>query len=218
MFCFGLNKKRLQWKGANDYRSAFADKYYRMTQVTGDALFCAPDDHVHRYYQDLAKSHGHDLSIEKIRTSNPRELLPYLVTPGNVAIFEEHKGRMQSLQSVGGTYIADIHQHPGAASTPGPDFPSQLRHGMVTSFRQGGEVPRLASGLEHLSAQGFHLFPDTTKDHAFTKMLPIFSRMRDSDLKDVSGNGMHLAPLSAWLVFCLANVAKITDDEQAQQP
>jgi hypothetical protein len=116
MFCCGVNKETMRYVGPADYRAAFADRFYCMTQLSGDELFCSPELDVHKYYVDLARSQGFDMTIESVSSMPPKLLLPRLVSPGYVAIFEEHCQKMKTSQSVGGTYIGDLHQRPGTRS------------------------------------------------------------------------------------------------------
>ncbi len=140
MFCFCINKKTLKYVGPTDYRKAFASRFYSMCQLTGAELFCAPDEDRYKYYQELARGQGHDVSAETIASMPLRKLLPCLMAPSYVGIAEEHTRNLETLQSPGGTYIADLHHHPGArGSSPGADFPSQLCHGMVAAFESGGD-------------------------------------------------------------------------------
>lgn len=137
------------------------------------------------------------------------QLLPNLVSAGQFQIFTEYLAQKPHFQSLGGVLLADIHQHPNTASSCGPDFPAQLKHGLVTSFRgEGGGESRFATGMEHLGAQGFHLFGATTANRPFSKMLPVFQRFHQGEQKCLSGNGMHLGPLSAWLLYVLGNVVR----------
>jgi hypothetical protein len=211
MFGFGMNIKRLVWVGpsGDSYRDDFAMKFYRMTQLSGDDLFCASEHEVHTFHSKLARAQGHFIDPEVIATMSMETLLPYLVSAGYYQIFLEHIRDKDKKESLGGVYIGDIHQHPGIGATAGPDFPVQLQHGLVTSFRDNGRKARIATGLEHIGAHGFHLFPSTTKDYPLSRMLPLLQRLPDNDLKSLSGNGMHVAAISTWLFYCLSNVAPV---------
>ncbi len=141
MFCCGWNLKKMKYVGPPDYKAAFADRFYTMTQMTGDVLLCGPEEQTYQHYVALAKGQGHDISVEYARSTPFKQLLPLMVAPSYVQIFDEHCKNKEKAQTVGGTYIGDLHHHPGArGSTPGGDFPSQLCHGLITSFRDDGSA------------------------------------------------------------------------------
>ena len=212
MFCCGINKKRLKFVGRDDYRTDFMEKFYRMAQISGDALFCAPDNQVHQSYSDLARVQGHNVKPEDVPKFKPLDLLPYLLSAGQLQIFQEHLEEKAEKQGLDGSFIADIQQHPGRASSSGPDFPCQLTHGTVVTFRDDGKGPRIATGMEHLGAQGYHLFEASCCDHPLSKMLQPFQKLKEREQKLVSGNAVHLAPLAAWLFYNLANIERVRGD------
>ena len=58
----------------------------------------------------------------------------------------------------------------------------------------------MATGLEGMVANGWHLFE--TEDHPFRSALsPFLSKLSESALKELSGNGMSLPPLCAWVLY-----------------
>lgn len=216
MFCVGINKKRIVWAGPTDYRADFMQKYYRAAQVRGDIFMCAPDEQVHSYYSQLAKAQGHDIPPEIIAKTDMTTLLPLLVSAGKYQIFREYVELKPLHQSMGGVFLADICQHPNTASSCGPTFPTQLKHGLICTIQgRHDEEVRFATGMEHLGAQGYHLFPETSGNNGFSKMLPIFLQLTHPDQKSISGNGMHLAPLSAWMLYTLSNILRIPEGAQS---
>lgn len=64
-------------------------------------------------------------------------------------------------------------------------------------------------GLEHLSSQGFHIFGGDVTKRAPSFMANVFKGLPDGQQKRLSGNGIHLAPLSCWMMFILANISRI---------
>ena len=104
------------------------------------------------------------------------------------------------------TFLADLEQWPAAHNSSGQLWPTQMTHGLIYSWQAG----RPAISLEHLGAQGFHLFPSSTEDFT-TPLLPIFNGLSCKHIKDLSGNGMHLAAFSSWVLYVLSNVIRVHD-------
>ena len=103
--------------------------------------------------------------------------------------------------------MADIDHHLNTkSSTAGSDWPVQLTHGHVISFRKGSW--RLATGLEHHGALGFNMFGKTDK-FPVSKMHRFISELTPQQQKLLSGNGMHLVPQSSWMVYVLENIVRI---------
>lgn len=211
MFCAGINKSTLSWVGPDKdaIQQKFDEKFCRQTQLTGDSLLCAPEEEMYKHYQDLARIQGHHVSTDDFKALSSEGLLEAILAPGQLQIYSEYAAAKSKLQSLGGALIADLGQHPHTASTAGPDWPCQLTHGTVISFSHGHGQHRVASGLEHLGAQGFHLFPSTTKDYPVSKMRGIYDTLRFREQKHISGNGMHLAVVASWLSFVLGNVVRV---------
>ena len=204
MFCAGLVKGRLEWMGDHDYRAAFMKKFYRMCQLSGDALFTdsasAQKEMLHR----MARIQGHVFSSDE-PVSDVKKWLPHLVAPSFYNIYQEHVANAPLKQSLGGVYIGDIEQRPEMGlSVPGPYFPAQLTHGTVALLH--GDRVRLATGKDHLAAMGWHLTEGSTMDHAFSPLLPALHGRIDTQLKFLAGNAIHLCPLTAWMQYILANV------------
>lgn len=77
------------------------------------------------------------------------------------------------------------------------------------SLRLGSGKPRVATGLEDLGAQGFHLFESTTKDYPLSARGRILRDCPASEQTHLSGNGMHLGVLCHWLYYVLSNCVRI---------
>ena len=198
-------KGRVGWRGDEDYRTAFKNKFYRMCQLSGDVLFTDSDSAQKRMIQILANRQGHALRDET-QLSDVKKLLPFVLTSGNYNIYLEHVEEVPSKQSLGGVYICDLEQRPhGGLAVPGPYFPTQLTHGLITMLH--GDRVRFATGLDHLSAMGWHLTEGSTMDHALSPLFPAIRELSNEELKFVSGNAIHLCPLTAWMHFIVGKCA-----------
>jgi hypothetical protein len=193
-----------------------------MCQLTGDILFCAPDEDRWAHYQHLAKVQGNFVNVSVLKELSTQELLACILPPGQSKIYEEYMELKSEYSSLGGAFVADLDHHPNTASSQGPDWPCQLTHGTVVAFgNTEAEKPRIATPLEHLSAQGFHLFEGaTTLDFPATKLASVLSSLSGQAAKKMAGNGMHLAIVCSWMFFVLSNVQRVprSADAASEQP
>lgn len=210
--CFfaGLNLRTVAWSGGDNYATTFANKYYRMTSLTGDSLLVAPDEVLWPHYAQVARRRQNHMELSSMKAMDRTELLSLLISPSQLKTFAEYQELEADLMSPGGAFLADLEQRPSTASSPGPDFPPQLTHGCVVSFRTNQGGPRLAMGLEHLCAQGFHIFASAGASRRPSHMAQVFGSLSDGQQKRLSGNGIHLAPpLSCWMMFVLSNISRV---------
>ena len=231
MFCAGVNRASLAWVGDSDYRSEFRDRFCKSTQLTGDELFCAPDSDRMEYYEEMAGLQAGQRGrrrraaifddddrnrFDEEAAQDVKDRLHELVAPGFFQIYADHLECKPHRQSLGGIYIADLHQSPDVHTGTGPEVPTLLTHGIITSICGpcGGEHSkadhqvRIATGLEHLSMQGLHLFPATCTINPPSKLLPILANLAPDDQKFLAGNGIHAAVLNSWISFVLGNVVR----------
>ena len=103
-------------------------------------------------------------------------------------------------EGIGGSYLADIEHHPGRGSG-GSLFPCLLTHGTVVDW----EVGRPATSMEHVAAQGFHVFGDHKYNSRITSCLRSLQAYR---VKRLAGNGICLPAILAWMVFVWSNTVK----------
>ena len=131
------------------------------------------------------------------------EILRASLPAGAGVRLDAHLERQAELEGIGGAYLFDVQHWPGVKMTPGgPLFPCQLTHGDVVSASK----LRTASGMEHLFAQGFHVFETGTG--YVSPLLPFFRTLSESQLKRASGNGWSLPAVAAWIVYVWANTIK----------
>ena len=67
------------------------------------------------------------------------------------------------------------------------------------------QPPKLATGLEHFTAHGFHSMPATTTMHKRSPLIPILQVIGDTKLKALAGRGMSIPTMSAWMMWVFGN-------------
>lgn len=86
-----------------------------------------------------------------------------------------------------------------------------LTHGAILGINM--EKATLATGMEHVGALGWHLFPQTTMNFPKCKMRPAFEQCTIDELKLLAGRGIHIPSLSQWMFYILANCMRHKDQE-----
>ena len=215
---------RFSWVGPTedeDIQKAFDSIFNRSQELSGNCFFVAEKRHVQAdvlkrltkrgvvYKENSVDSEA--LTPELVEQMLPanartpsRELLFQMLPPGHVQRLEAYEGLQPERAGIeDGSFICDLQQWPVfGCSNCGRFFPCQLTHGAVTSLNSW----RIAVGLEHLVAQGFHVLPAVMNKYT-SPMAPCFEEMPSDTVKALSGNSMSLPALSAWILFVLSNVA-----------
>lgn len=176
--------------------------------MNGDCYLVAPEELVRQNYcERLARKHIH----------MPRDLVPIhgegilqkLVSPGMWSHYMSFTCIQQEATMSGGEggrcFIADLEHWPKApGGTYGHSFPSQLTHGTIYSWG----AQRIFLGAEHLLANGWHLWPSLGSAPP-SPMSPMLLSLNDRQQKFVSGNGMSLPAVAAWVLYCLSNTVRV---------
>ena len=117
---------------------------------------------------------------------------------------DAYTGLRSEYEGVGGAYLADVHQWPGAKTGyGGPFFPVQLTHGDVVSWSKS----RVATGMEHLCAQGYHVLP--TRSGFMSPLAEYMQSLPEAVVKELSGNGWCLPVLAAWSLYVWAHCIRL---------
>ena len=95
-------------------------------------------------------------------------------------------------------------------STGGRDWPVQLTHCCIASVGEAPEDWRIAAGVEYFGALGFHVHGHLANSFGVSKHLKYLAALPICQQKLLAGNAMHLATQSAWMVYVLSNVAKVS--------
>ena len=199
--------RRCAWVGPEDPTEEFRSLFYQATRATGDMLLCGPNQDRVDEYQALAATQSNYIDKEDIPSMDTERLMASVLSPG------QHR-RFQMWASVerDTPLVTDLDHNPETRMRGGLLWPVQLTHGLVCAFPVGSQ-PKLATPLEHWGAHGFHLFDSTTKTCAKSSMLPIFTKLSRSKLKELSGRGIHVAVLSAWMMYVLSNIVRVDRKE-----
>jgi hypothetical protein len=159
----------------------------------------------------------HFLRLQETKAFTADELVGMCWPPGKQAIYKEYLcfAEKSGYVNSGRTFIADLDQHPGTASTPGESFPVQLTHGSFVSFdfHDGVDHPRMVLGAEQLAVHGWHVFPDCCQDTQFSSMRTILCNLKEVEQKHLSGNGMHVPLVACWMCMILGNVERLGVDD-----
>jgi len=126
---------------------------------------------------------------------------------------QEYSKLRTQYEGIGGAFLADVQQWPGTAVGSGPLFPTQLTHGSIVSWQH----QRLARAMEHVAAQGFHVYP--VDGCSFQSPLrPALQEMTESSVKKLSGNGWCLPVLASWMLYVWANCVRKPQDTISREP
>ena len=207
---------RLQWIGPPDDESVqrcFDDMFKRTTETSGDCFFIADDQRVKDDVLKRLEKRG--LNCDAVAENCfplTRDLLVQCLPPGAAQRFAKYEQLRPLRQGIeDGCFICDVQQWPDVGcSSYGPQFPCQLTHGTVVSL----ERRRIALGLEHLLAQGFHVLPEVSGTFR-SPLTPLFEKMQCESIKRLSGNAINLPAFAAWMVFVLCNC--VPADPRASQ-
>ena len=205
LFSFGMARNRLVWVGPQApeaIQADFAALFGSTTHLDGDAFLLLPEEQVKEWF---TKKLNEKFMFGDAATLVGDKALKRILSPMKLQTMEAYSKLREAKGNSNGTFLADLEQSPTATQgTCGWEFPCQLTHGVIKSWR--GE--RIFVGLEHLSAHGWHVLPGAMEDYQ-SPMAPLFSKMSDHALKKLSGNGMSLQALAAWTVYCLAHCARV---------
>lgn len=210
MLAVCINKYTMAWTGPSqqniqaDYNKHFA----RTPQMHGSVLLLATADQRFHEYHKLALAHGYILDEKTWEDMDfEEEVLPMLVAPGILRIHSEHAALRDQFQSLGGSYMCDLYQHPRHRQG-GPHFPCLVKHGVIYNFSNNRRFQCIATGLEHFGALGFHLFPETTTQFEMTPLAGFFHKLRRNQMIQLAGNGMHLQTQAAWMGYVLSQLVR----------
>ena len=140
----------------SDVQKAYERMFAAELNLTGDVFFSAPETCVQKVHQKRFDKRGRYYPLEDVpvRGSPLLRLMP----PGMPARRDAYTGIRGSSTC---DFIADLDHWPfSPGGAYGSTFPCQLTHGHIWSWNKD----RFAIGVEHLMAQGFHLFPSQHPD------------------------------------------------------
>ena len=211
MLGVAVNKQTMAWAGPADWQQRFKEMTYRSCHTTGAEYFAAEDAERLAEYRLLAakqKNYPTDASLHGCRAQDSAEV----VLAGQARVrLEDYLALKDEHQSLGGVFICDLDQNAeGSWKRCGERWPCMLTHGFIVGITE--EWAKLATGMEHVGALGWHLFPSTTTQHAMSSMRGVFEKCSSLELKVLAGRGIHLPCLSSWMYFALSNVIRKPKD------
>ena len=88
----------------------------------------------------------------------------------------------------------------------------------MAEFGSGREADnvRIATPLEHLIAQGFHMADEVCLDCDIgpLAMIPDQLHLKGMDIKALSGNGMNMITQTAFMLFCLSYTERVGEADE----
>jgi len=204
MFSAALSKSTLRFVGPKNYEEDFYQLFKRSVQLSADDLFVASEEDIDKEFRRMLSNRG--LFPDPGKLLRPDfDLLRQCLPPGAAMNFDQYSELRSQYQGKNGEFVADLQQRPQVGrSQPGPLWPCQLTHGTLVSWK----LQRPACGMEHLSAQGFHVFKDCS-EMFFSPMMKILDENAQNHLRLLAGNGMHLAAWSAWFLYVLSHIVRV---------
>ena len=200
---------KILWLGPSsqkDVQAEFDAIFGRSVVLAGEAYVVAPAETVQQVYRGMmAKKHHYPTGNFSI---HGKGMLRSILGPGHLARLDAYQDECQRRPGSGDnpeSFICDVDHWPRTpGDTSGAFFPCQLTHGHLYAHRKR----RLIVGMEHLCAQGWHVFPQ--EDDLFaTPLLPKLRTLSENALKKLSGNGMHLPCLAAWWLYVMSRIARV---------
>lgn len=228
----GLSRRSTEWHGPVEQelvQALFEKIFHRASVMDGALLMQSSDEERFEEYAKMARVQRYFFDpIEIQHMKNDFELLTSLLPPGGV---QRYRAWLQCLNESfeGNSALFDVDHHPKTGSSPGNDWPVNLRHGTIVAVTRGtnGDFNplswKIATSKEHLSSLGFHLFGGGGKDlksFGVSKMAPLFDGLTMAGRKALTGNGMHLVTQGSWMFFVLGHMSKMqsTASQQASAP
>ena len=201
----GIALSSMLWVGPEsdeEIQQEFSSIFDTTMELSGDVFFQASTLDTQEFLKKKLRDRSR-LDLLKSKRRSKWDILRASLPPGAGARLDRYGERRSEFQGIGGAFLADVHQWPGVKwGMGGPLFPCQLTHGDVVSW----ECQRQALGLEHMFAQGFHVYETGTP---FESPLTSFLRdLTDTQVKRLSGNGWCLPCVAAWMVYVWSNCVR----------
>ena len=155
------------------------------------------------------------MTIPEMQQLGPDELIQAMGPAGMAQRYREWQEHFKQ-QSAAPGYMCDIDHHPKSkGSAPGHMFPVQLCHGHILKFGCSEHHWQIATGKEHMVANGCHaLDACTSKAFALCPLVPVLDSLNltAGQLKTMSGNGMNLLTQSSWMTYVMSHVIRIDQE------
>eukprot|EP00439_Symbiodinium_sp_Y106_P027305 s6368_g3.t1 len=206
VFAACLNLRSVVWVGPNDWEQDFANKFYSSCAVSGDALLVSTPEERASVYREMAQLQKNYVAPKTSWDSlSPADLLAATLPPGQQQRAGKYLDCRHRMEGSCGSFLFDVDHHVEMRNMGGPYWPCLLTHGCVVSAPRQGRI-RIATPSEHFAAQGLHILPGACQDNPASPLAPILLSLKGHQMKQLSGRGVHLAVLSAWMMYILSNI------------
>ena len=198
-----LNRATLVWTGPpqSGIQRDFENRLGLACAHTGDDIMVASPAEALAEAKFLARRQGNQVfALEGLSASDYVRLCGTAGQQSRFAGYEQE--RCAKHGEVAAAWLADLEQNPGrGASTAGAEWPTNLTHGSVCSWRHR----RLATMAEYWCSMGYHMHKDaTTSSFGLCPLEPLLRSVPHPAQHLLLGNGLHLASQLAWMVYVVA--------------
>lgn len=168
-----------------DWLITYKSRIQRTLRLAGDVYFVAEEEERLANYGRLAAVQSNYPDKSVLKSMDAKELVKVCLPQSASGRLDKYIAtKAESYPEV--NMIADLDQN----DRSGMFWPCMLTHGHILLMQAGGQA-LLATGMEHMGAHGWHLFPATTLDFAVSKMKPIFARRTNEELKVLAGRALR---------------------------
>ena len=204
-----INKARYAWVGPESAAAVeveFSQLFYRAVTLSGGVYFAAPEQSRLQMYEALAAGQTNHVSQERIQAMTSAELFPLVLSSSQHHHLQQWLQDREAWESSDGELVVDLEHNLQERRRGGHLWPTQLTHGMLAHLPRGNSM-KLATPMEHLEAQGFHIFGEP--GDAVSPMGKILEKFSINKCKELVGRGVHITVLSAWMFYVLSNIVRI---------
>ena len=199
-----LNRATVVWTGPPqcDIQRDFEARFAMACTHTGDDIMVASPAEALAEAKLRAQRQGNQVSA--LEGLSAHEYVCLCGTAGQQRRFVSYEAERVAKQgAVAAAWFADLEQNPGrGACTAGPEWPTNLTHGSVCSWRHR----RLATMAEYWCSMGYHMHnAATTSSFSLCPLEPLLRDVPHPSQHLLLGNGLHLATQLAWMVYVFAS-------------
>ena len=210
----GVVLSRKSWCGPesqDEIAEYYARRFHRGTVLSADVYKLASKDEYMKQLVGLARVQRNMVNATAIESLPNRETLELILPPGAWERYNEWSSVVQN-SDVESLWV-DLEHHPGSrGASQGQDVPVLMRNATIMQVSSTPEHWYMLTGLEHLTAMGFHVHPAHVEAHgASSRGASILAELPDTMLKQFAGNGMHLKTQAAWFIYVMSNISPHID-------
>ena len=122
----------------------------------------------------------------------------------------EWREKREALGRKGECFMVDLEQRPGTKGcTAGPEWPTQLTHGIMCALGDDEDDWKIMTGTEHFLAHGLTFHQTWLSTDSVDQFMRITLNLKTHHKKQLLGNGMHLLTQACWMLYVLANTIEV---------